>query len=61
MRESLEEVIEESERQTGDLSAQERVMLANLLKFGELQGVAMSWCRAPTSSPWRRRRRSRSW
>jgi magnesium and cobalt transporter len=37
MRESLEEVIEESDRETGDLSAQERVMLANLLKFGELK------------------------
>ena len=37
MRESLEEVIEESDRETGDLSPQERVMLANLLKFGELK------------------------
>jgi CBS domain containing-hemolysin-like protein len=37
MRESLEEVIEESERQNADLSAQERVMLANLLKFGGLK------------------------
>ena len=35
-RESLEEVIEESERETKDLSSQERLMLANLLKFGEL-------------------------
>src|SRR5580704_4312735 len=37
MRESLEEVIEESDREPGDLSPQERVMLANLLKFGELK------------------------
>jgi magnesium and cobalt transporter len=37
MRESLEEVIEESERQSPALSAQERVMLANLLRFGELR------------------------
>ncbi|GAA0552038.1 CBS domain containing-hemolysin-like protein [Rhizomicrobium palustre] len=37
MRESLEEVIEESERQSPDLSAPERTMLANLLKFGELR------------------------
>jgi magnesium and cobalt transporter len=37
MRESLEEVIEESERQGSELSAQERTMLANLLKFGELK------------------------
>ncbi|HEY1837536.1 MAG: hemolysin family protein [Rhizomicrobium sp.] len=37
IRESLEEVIEESDRETGDLSPQERVMLANLLKFGELK------------------------
>lgn len=37
IRESLEEVIEESERQTLALSPQERVMLANLLKFGELR------------------------
>jgi len=37
IRESLEEVIEESERQSPALSAQERVMLANLLKFGELR------------------------
>jgi CBS domain containing-hemolysin-like protein len=36
MRESIEEVIEESERETQDLSSQERLMLANLLKFGEL-------------------------
>jgi CBS domain containing-hemolysin-like protein len=37
IRESLEEVIEESERQSPALSAEERVMLANLLKFGELR------------------------
>ncbi|HEX3430004.1 MAG TPA: hemolysin family protein [Rhizomicrobium sp.] len=37
MRESLEEVIEESDRQNTDLSPQERRMLANLLKFGELR------------------------
>jgi len=37
IRESLEEVIEESERQSPALTAQERVMLANLLKFGELR------------------------
>ncbi len=37
MRESLEEVIEESERQNVELSAQERTMLSNLLKFGELR------------------------
>jgi len=37
MRESLEEVIEESDRQSAALSPQERVMLANLLKFGELR------------------------
>jgi magnesium and cobalt transporter len=37
MRESLEEVIEESDRETGDLSPQERTMLANLLNFGELK------------------------
>ena len=37
MRESLEEVIEESERKEPALSQQERVMLANLLAFGELK------------------------
>jgi CBS domain containing-hemolysin-like protein len=37
IRESLEEVIEESERQSPALSPQERVMLTNLLKFGELR------------------------
>lgn len=37
MRESLEEVIEESERQSPALSQPERVMLANLLRFGELR------------------------
>src|SRR5215471_10411223 len=36
MRESLEEVIEESERQNITLTAPERTMLANLLKFGDL-------------------------
>jgi len=34
-RESLEEVIEESDRETTDLSAQERTLFANLLKVGE--------------------------
>jgi len=37
MRESLEEVIVESERESPALSAQERVMFGNLLKFGELK------------------------
>lgn len=37
MRESLQEVIEESERQSPALSEAERVMLSNLLKFGELR------------------------
>jgi magnesium and cobalt transporter len=37
IRESLEEVIEESERESPALSAQERVMLGNLLTFGELK------------------------
>lgn len=37
IRESLEEVIEESERQSPALTPQERVMLANLLRFGELR------------------------
>src|SRR5476651_793402 len=37
IRESLEEVIEESDRESSALSSQERVMLANLLKFGELK------------------------
>ena len=37
MRESLEEVIEESDRQSPDLSPAERKMLANLLRFGELR------------------------
>jgi len=37
IRESLEEVIEESERQSAALSQEERIMLANLLKFGELR------------------------
>jgi CBS domain containing-hemolysin-like protein len=37
MRESLEEVIEESDRESPALSVQERVMLGNLLRFGELK------------------------
>jgi CBS domain containing-hemolysin-like protein len=37
IRESLEEVIEESDRESSALSAQERLMLGNLLKFGELK------------------------
>jgi len=37
IRESLEEVIEESDRESSALSAQERVMLGNLLRFGELR------------------------
>jgi CBS domain containing-hemolysin-like protein len=37
MRENLEEIIEESERQSPGLSVQERTMLANLLKIGELR------------------------
>src|SRR6185312_8873587 len=37
MRESLEEVIEESERKEAALSQQERIMLSNLLSFGELK------------------------
>jgi magnesium and cobalt transporter len=37
IRESLEEVIEESERKEPALSPQERVMLANLLSFGEMK------------------------
>jgi len=37
MRESLEEVIEESDRESAALSAQERIMLGNLLEFGELK------------------------
>ncbi len=37
IRESLEEVIEESDRESAALSAQERVMLGNLLRFGELK------------------------
>jgi CBS domain containing-hemolysin-like protein len=36
-RESLEEVIEESDRESASLSQQERVMLTNLLEFGELK------------------------
>ena len=37
MRESLQEVIEESDRKEPALSLQERVMLSNLLSFGELK------------------------
>src|ERR1700760_1206588 len=37
IRESLEEVISESDREPPALSAQERVMLGNLLRFGELK------------------------
>ena len=37
IRESLEEVIEESDRESPALSAQERVMLGNMLNFGELK------------------------
>jgi CBS domain containing-hemolysin-like protein len=35
IRESIEEVIEESERENAQLSPQERTMLTNLLRFGE--------------------------
>jgi len=37
MRESLAEVVEQSERESPALSAQERVMLGNLLRFGDLR------------------------
>jgi len=37
IRESLKEVIEESDRESPALSAQERLMMGNLLKFGELK------------------------
>ena len=37
VQESLEAVIQESEREVEKLSPQERLMLANLLKFGELK------------------------
>ncbi|HWF64986.1 MAG TPA: hemolysin family protein [Rhizomicrobium sp.] len=37
IRESLEEMIEESERTEPELSQQERVMLGNLLSFGQLK------------------------
>jgi CBS domain containing-hemolysin-like protein len=37
IRERLEEVIEESDRQSTELSPQERRMLSNLLNFGELR------------------------
>ncbi len=46
IRESLEEVIEESERETPSLSPQERFMLGNLLKFGELRVVDLMVPRA---------------
>jgi magnesium and cobalt transporter len=36
-RDSLQEVIEESDRQTHEISSEERLLLANLLKFGELK------------------------
>src|SRR2546423_2982445 len=39
MRESLEEVLEESDRSVQELSSQERLTLANLLEFG---GLAVS-------------------
>lgn len=44
IRESLEEVIEESEREAQELSSQERLMLANLLNFG---GLSVSDCMVP--------------
>ncbi|MBS0469964.1 MAG: HlyC/CorC family transporter [Proteobacteria bacterium] len=37
IRESIEEVIEESDRHTKELSAPERQMMTNLLRFGELR------------------------
>jgi CBS domain containing-hemolysin-like protein len=37
MRESLAEVVEQSERESPALSLQERVMLGNLLRFGDLR------------------------
>jgi magnesium and cobalt transporter len=37
IRETIEEAIEESDRGGADLSAPERTMLSNLLKFGELR------------------------
>jgi CBS domain containing-hemolysin-like protein len=37
MRESLAEVVEQSERESPALSPQERVMLGNLLRFGDLR------------------------
>jgi CBS domain containing-hemolysin-like protein len=36
IHESLEEVIEESDRETQELSSQERLMLTNLLRFGDI-------------------------
>src|SRR3954462_1319588 len=46
IRESLEEVIEESERQNPELARRERIMLANLLKFGEMRRDAVKVPRA---------------
>ncbi|MGN6515268.1 MAG: hemolysin family protein [Rhizomicrobium sp.] len=37
MRESLEEVIEESARESHEFAPQERIMLSNLLRFGDLK------------------------
>src|SRR3954452_5199894 len=37
IRNSIEEALEQSERQNPELARRERVMLANLLKFGELR------------------------
>ena len=57
MRESLEEVIEESDRKESALSQQERVMLTNLLGFGELKVSDVDWCRcAPRSWRWTKTR-----
>ncbi|MCP5412865.1 MAG: HlyC/CorC family transporter [Alphaproteobacteria bacterium] len=39
MRESLAEVVEQSERESPALSLQERVMLGNLLRFGDLRVI----------------------
>ena len=49
IHESLEEVIEESDRETQDLSSQERMMLANLLRFGEIS-IADKACSSPALS-----------
>src|ERR1700761_7286333 len=48
IRESLEEVIEESERESPDLSAQERELMGNLLRFGELKIADVMVPRAET-------------